>query len=90
LNIERGFTQGDQQARLADVACLTETAWARNRSRAARGMHEPIEATVRWLAAATAPDGRAVFQEMRDEATAMLAAARASYLRARGVTASAR
>jgi hypothetical protein len=69
--------------RLADVACLTQTAWARNRSRAARGMHEPIETTVRWLAAATAPDGRAAYEEIRREATTMLAAARARYAEAR-------
>jgi hypothetical protein len=53
-------------------------------------MHEPIEATVRWLAAATAPDGRTAFQQMRDEATAMLAAAKARYMRASRSTASAR
>jgi hypothetical protein len=69
--------------RLADVACLTETAWARNRSRAARGMHEPIEATVRWLAAATAPDARAAFEQVRQEAATILAAARAGYATAR-------
>jgi hypothetical protein len=69
--------------RLADVACLTETAWARNRARAARGMHEPIEATVRWLAAATAPDASAAYEQLRQEASAMLAAARATYVTAR-------
>jgi hypothetical protein len=70
--------------RLADVACLTRTAWTRNRSRAARNMHEPIEATVRWLAAATAPDARAAFKEMHDEATAMLVVARQTYASVRG------
>jgi hypothetical protein len=46
-------------------------------------MHEPIEATVRWLTAATAADARAVSKEMRDEATAMLVVARARYVAAR-------
>ena len=64
---------------LAEVACLTETARRRNRSRAAREMHEPVEATVRWLAAATAPDSRAAFAQVRGEAVEMLEAARASY-----------
>jgi hypothetical protein len=43
---------------LAEVASLTETARGRNRARAVRGMHAPIEATVSWLAAATAPGAR--------------------------------
>jgi hypothetical protein len=68
---------------LAEVASLTGTAQGRNRARAARGMHEPIEATVRWLAAATAPDARAALGEVRDEANAILAAARARYALAR-------
>jgi hypothetical protein len=72
---------------LAEVACLTETAWARNRSRAARGMHEPIEATVRWLAAATAPDAREAFERVRLEATATLVTSKASYASARRVIA---
>jgi hypothetical protein len=75
--------------RLADVACLTQTAWARNRSRAARGVHEPIEATVRWLAAATAPDARAAFEDVNREATAMVATAKANYARARRAMAAA-
>jgi hypothetical protein len=72
-------------AGLADVACLTETAWARNRARAGRGMHEPIEATVRWLAAATAPDAREAFERVQAEATATLSRARANYAVVRGL-----
>jgi len=68
---------------LAEVACLTETAGRRNRARAARGLHEPIEATVRWLAAATAPDAREALRHMRQEAVHTLAAAGRSYRRAR-------
>jgi hypothetical protein len=67
----------------AEVACLTETACRRNRARAARGLHQPIEATVRWLAAATAPDGRAERDQLQREATEMLVAATTSYARAR-------
>ena len=69
--------------RLAGVAVLTETARRRNRSRAARRMHEPIEATVRWLAATTATDVRATFRDVREEAGALVEGASARYLRAR-------
>jgi hypothetical protein len=71
---------------LAGVAILTETALRRNRSRAARGMHEPIEATVRWLAAATAPENRATLDEVRREAAEMLATAKQRYARAQHPT----
>jgi hypothetical protein len=64
---------------LAQVARLTETARGRNRARAARGLHQPIEATVRWLAAATAPEGRAEGAQVRREAEEMLTAAKGSY-----------
>ena len=75
--------------RLTDVACLTHTAWARNRSRAARDMHEPIEVTVRWLAAATAPDARVALEDVKREATEMVAAAKTNYARARRTSAAA-
>jgi hypothetical protein len=74
---ERGLGQ------LADVACLTKTAWVKNRARAARGVHETIAATVRWLAAATAPTKRAAFAEIHEEAMSLVAVARANYARAR-------
>ncbi|MGH7297566.1 MAG: hypothetical protein ACRELB_21695 [Polyangiaceae bacterium] len=69
--------------RLAGVATMTPTARQRNRSRAARGMHEPIEATVRWLAAATAPDGQQAFKDVREEAETLLASAHRQYALAR-------
>lgn len=69
--------------RLAGVATLTETARRRNRSRAARGMHEPIDATVRWLAAATSPDGRAALDEMQREAAQMVSTVKQRYASAR-------
>jgi hypothetical protein len=68
---------------LAAVACLTDTAQHRNRARATRGIHEPIEATVRWLAAATSPDGLAASVAIRAAAAEMLRAARMRYARAR-------
>ncbi|MGH7293471.1 MAG: hypothetical protein ACRELB_00990, partial [Polyangiaceae bacterium] len=69
--------------KLAGVAALTNTARARNRSRAARGMHEPIEATVRWLAAATSPDGRTTYADVEREAVENLRDARSRYALAR-------
>jgi hypothetical protein len=73
--------------RLAGVATMTEAAQHRNRSRAARGMHEPIEATVRWLAAATAPEAREAFEVVRARAEGMLSEAKASYTGARRLAA---
>lgn len=70
---------------LAAVAALTDTATKRNRARAARGMHEPVEVTVRWLAAATSPEARAAFKEIRGEAETLLREARTSYAHARGL-----
>ncbi len=64
---------------LAAVAKLTETAVKRNRARAARGMHEPVEVTVRWLAAATSPEARAALVQAKSEAGALLREARRSY-----------
>jgi hypothetical protein len=75
---------------LSTVACLTQTAQRRNRARAARGLHEPTEATVRWLAAATSPEGRAASKEINAEACAMLSAARGHYAHARARVGAAR
>jgi hypothetical protein len=69
----------------AAVATLTDTANKRHRARAARGLHEPIEVTVRWLAGGTSPDARAAFKLMRDEAEVLLRQARGAYAHARGV-----
>jgi hypothetical protein len=68
---------------LAAVAALTETAKRRNRARAAREIHEPVEVTVRWLAAATSPEARGALTQIRCDAEALLCGARASYARAR-------
>lgn len=72
--------------RLAGVAALTEAAQRRNRARAARGLHEPIEVTVRWLAAATASDARTSVAEVREQAHAMFNAASNCYARARAAS----
>lgn len=68
---------------LAAVACLTDTALRRNRARAVREMHEPIEVTVRWLAAATSPEARTAFKQVRAEAEVLLREARRRYAIAR-------
>lgn len=65
---------------LATVASLTDTANRRNRARAARGMHEPVEVTVRWLAAATAPEAREALAKVKLEARELLRLARSSYV----------
>lgn len=68
-----------QLGELAAVACLTQAARHRNRSRAARGLHEPIEATVRWLSATTAPEARAAFEDVQRQAAGLLWRARHNY-----------
>ena len=65
--------------RLAGVASLTQAAMKRNRARAARGLHEPVEATVRWLAATVAPEARVALEELTREARAAVGAARRAY-----------
>jgi hypothetical protein len=67
---------------LAGVTALTPTALRRNRSRAARGLHEPIEATVRWLTAATTPDGSLALASLRSEAEGLLRSAQRAYVEA--------
>ena len=69
--------------RLASVGPLTPTAQRRNRARAARGLHEPAGATIRWLAASTAREARTALDEIRREAAALFAGRRRSYARAR-------
>jgi hypothetical protein len=69
--------------RLASVGPLTPTAQRRNRARAARGLHEPAGATIRWLAASTAREARATLDEIRREAAALLRRAKADFARAR-------
>jgi hypothetical protein len=64
---------------LAAVAKLTETATRRNRARAARGIHEPIEVTVRRLAAATTAHLRAAHTAMKSEAATLLRRTRRAY-----------
>jgi hypothetical protein len=68
----------------AAVANLTDTATKRNRARAARGMHEPVEVTVRWLAAATSPEARAALAVIKSEGADLLREARRAYAAARG------
>lgn len=68
---------------LAGVACLTPAAQRRNRARAARGVHESIEVTVRWLSAAMSPDAHGDQAEVRLQAAALLEDARVSYATAR-------
>ena len=65
--------------RLAAVASLTSAAVKRNRARAARGLHEPVEVTVRWLAAAVAPEARVALEEVTQQAKAVVADARRAY-----------
>jgi hypothetical protein len=69
--------------RLASVGPLTPTAQRRNRARAARGLHEPAGATIRWLAASTAREARTALDEIRREAATLLRQAKGSYARAR-------
>ncbi|HEY3821807.1 MAG TPA: hypothetical protein VGL81_31795 [Polyangiaceae bacterium] len=69
--------------RLAGVGPLTPTAQRRNRARAARDVHESPGVTIRSLVAATSREARAALDEIRQEAAALLARAKASYARAR-------
>jgi hypothetical protein len=71
---------------IAPVIALTEAARARNRGRAARGLHEPIETTVRWLATLPGNDARTATDDMRREANEMLRGARANFARAHAAT----
>jgi hypothetical protein len=65
---------------LAAVAWLTDTAQRRNRARAARGIYEPMDVTVRsMIATATTAEGRATLGLVRREAAELLDGARRSY-----------
>jgi hypothetical protein len=68
--------------RLAGVGPLTPTAQKRNRARAARSIHEPAGATIKWLAASPNREARAALDDIRREAAALLRHAKASYVRA--------